>query len=498
MAPLIVAAGRTNAAMPSEPRPNNWKQPVVSAQRHRGSRRDAALSPFAELRRGTSWRFWILCAFLLLCALGGGSSRAATLSLLYLRPAAVLCIAAAALVPGPWDFARYRAPLLILAALAAAIALQLVPLPPQWFAALPGHEKFTEASRLAGESAGWHSISLAPDLTLNSLLALLPALAVLVVFAGMNEADRDRTLLFLPVLALATILFAILQLAQGPDSPAYLYSITSRSLPVGLFANRNHQAAALAIAIPAFAGVAVILTRHFSRPAIIFGMCGVLSLLCILFGLLTGSRSGLALLGVGVLGTAAVIWPVVTSRRYRLLMVVGLGVALALAIVLAIAFGRATSVERLTGESNMSGELRLLTLPVLSQLVRDYMPFGSGFGTFDPIFRNAEPMSLLRQSFFNNAHNDFIELAITGGVAAVAVLIAAMLWFFHRGWHTARSAGSTSTPVVMAKLGWLALAMIALASLSDYPVRTPIFTAVAALMAAWLCSPVIARESVRA
>lgn len=431
--------------------------------------------------------FWILCGFFVLLALGGGSSKVPTLSLLYLRPAAVLCIGVMAMIGAPRDLARYRGPLLILAGLALTIAMQLVPLPPGWAAALPGHARYAEAARLLGGEGVWHPISLTPDLTFNSLLALLPALVVLWAFASMRRGEQARTLWILPALALASMAFGILQLAQGPDSFAYLYAATSHNLPVGLLGNRNHQATLLAIAIPSFACVASLLVERYGRPSVFFGMAAAVSILCVLFALLTGSRSGFALVGVGALGAVAIAWPLIPRGRYRIATIVMLGIVLAAAIALAITMGRATAVSRLTAEAGLTGEMRIRTFPLLVQLMRDFAPFGSGFGGFDPVFRSVEPDTLLRQTFFNNAHNDFIELMMTGGLPAVAVLVVATIWFLHHGWQAWFTNGAAPAPALLARLGWLTLLMIALASLSDYPVRTPLFAAIAAMAAAWLC-----------
>jgi O-antigen ligase len=445
--------------------------------------------------RSVSMPFWILCVFFFLCAVGGGSSKVPTLSLLYLRPAAVLCLGAIAMLGSARDSRRYRTPLLILAALAATIAIQLVPLPLQWVAGMPGHAMIGTAARLTGESGAWHPISLTPDLTLNSLLALLPSLVVLWAFASMREEDRARSALVLPLLALATMVFGIVQLAQGPSSPAYLYDATSETLPVGLFGNRNHQGTLLAIAIPAFACIATILTLQRGRALVFFGLAGALSVLCVLFTLLTGSRSGLALVGVGALGALAIAWPAIPRGRYRTLVIAGTGVALIVAIGLAITLGRANSVQRLTADSGLTAEMRVRTFPVMMQMIRDYTPWGSGFGGFDPVFRHIEPDALLRQTFFNNAHNDFIELAITGGIPALVVLVVAIVWYVRRGWDAVRPRGAVSTDVLLARLGWLSLLMIALASLSDYPVRTPLFAAIVALAAAWICPPIDRRRA---
>ena len=67
----------------------------------------------------------VICVILIaLCFLGGGASRGDVLSLLYLRPAAVLAIAALLVLPIDRDWRTYRSLLVMLAAFAAIVALQ--------------------------------------------------------------------------------------------------------------------------------------------------------------------------------------------------------------------------------------------------------------------------------------------------------------------------------------------------------------------------------------
>ena len=135
-------------------------------------------------------RFFILAGFLILCALGGGAARADVLSLLYLRPASVICIVAILLVPGPVDWRLIRVPLLLLLTTALVMLIQLIPLPPQFWLSLPGHERYAEAAAAAGIPQPWRPLSLTPALTINSLVSLLIPLAVLIGFAAVHEQHR--------------------------------------------------------------------------------------------------------------------------------------------------------------------------------------------------------------------------------------------------------------------------------------------------------------------
>lgn len=117
-------------------------------------------------------------------------------------------------------------------------------------------------------------------------------------------------------------------------------------------------------------------------------------------------------------------------------------------------------------------------------MLRDFMPIGSGFGSFDPVFRMYEPDELLHPGYFNHAHNDWLELALTGGLPALLLLAAFILW---AGWRLYSSFRTpASDPALRVRSGGLVLLVLAGASVSDYPLRTPILAALLALACAWL------------
>jgi O-antigen ligase len=110
---------------------------------------------------------------------------------------------------------------------------------------------------------------------------------------------------------------------------------------------------------------------------------------------------------------------------------------------------------------------------------------GSGFGSFDPVFRVYEPDGLLSPNYLNHAHNDLLELAMVGGLPAMVLLVWFLVWLGTRGIAALRrSDGRTNTR--MARLGLLMLVMMLLSSLVDYPLRTPLVAAICAVACGWL------------
>ncbi len=206
----------------------------------------------------------------------------------------------------------------------------------------------------------------------------------------------------------------------------------------------------------------------------------------------TGSRMGLALCLLGSLGGVAAYkaagWRLLPARPvFRLAM--ASAVVLALAAV-GLAAARSGALERLA-HTNRVSETRVAMLEPLLATARAFMPFGSGFGSFDSVFRRFEPNSLLSTIYMNQAHNEPMQLAIEGGLPALLLLAAFAGWWL---WSAVKlacrrepSGGKALT------VGWIAATAILMASsLVDYPLRTPLLSAVFAVA----CVEIAARKRI--
>jgi hypothetical protein len=440
-------------------------------------------------------RFFIFLAFIVLCFLGGGGSRGDIMSLLYLRPAAVICMAAMLLVPGPVEWRSVRVPLMLLGALALLMIVQLIPLPPEIWTGLPGRGPFVEVAQVAGIEQPWRPLSITPDLTLNSLAALLIPLAALVGYAAIGPAQRQWLLPTLVAGALVSALFAIGQLAGGPGSRFYLYDITNLGSGVGLFANRNHQGMFLATIFPLLAAWALLPRRDGDAGGHRLLIAALVGAFLVSMILATGSRAGLILGGVGILFSYLQFANhrprrirTVRGRWGRLLLFAPLILGAAL-LLLAILFARADALDRLLAEDPLADAARTQNIPLYLQMIRDMFPFGSGFGSFAPIFQVYEPFEVLDISYLNQAHNDLVEIAITGGLPALLILGGFILWWSWRSISVWRNQARFSTGIIFSRLGSMLILLLLLGSLADYPLRTPILSMVFAIACAWLASP---------
>ena len=125
-------------------------------------------------------------------------------------------------------------------------------------------------------------------------------------------------------------------------------------------------------------------------------------------------------------------------------------------------------------------------LPTVLTMIATYFPFGAGVGSFDPIFRMNEPHALLKLTYFNHAHNDFLEIVLDAGAPGLLVLTAAFGWW---GWASMRAWGPDSgRRHILPRLGSAILFLVVVASIFDYPARTPTIMAMMVIAAMWLAT----------
>lgn len=425
----------------------------------------------------------MLCIFVALVFVMGGGSRADILSLALLRPLALFVAAYALLVAQPGDLRRAAWPLGLLGCLTAILVLQLVPLPPKVWSALPGRELYVQIANDAGIPLVDRPLTLSPSRTLNALFSLSIPFAAVLIAAVQSERNRAKTLTVLLFASGASAIVAIAQMA-GPDGgPLYLYRVTNPGFPVGLFANRNHQALLMVVLLILIADYYRRRSARGTTAAIPLLGIGMAALVVFALILISGSRAGLLL---GALALPTIGWMFFRGRGERAgkpdsklsRRWLALGAASLLALVAtAIAFSRAASIDRLRSEDALS-DYRFERLALLADMLRDHWLFGVGFGAFQGAFKRYETIEVLIPFIFNQAHNDWIQFVIEGGLPAALLLLVVVAWLAIRAVRVVRFSREGSDG------GFAALAIlvfIALASIVDYPFRTPIFMLVGAL-----------------
>lgn len=441
-----------------------------------------SVSSPTKARRKPSLAFVLWCAFLVTLWLAGGASRADVFGQVVSRLAAVVVLVLVAAF-GSKPVVRPFAPVcwLLLAALILVI-LQLIPLPPTLWQTLPGRALFDEA--VADSKQPWRPLSIVPSATINALVSLLVPIAALILITTMRAEERKAIFQTVLLMIGASVLLGLLQITGvGFDNPLIN---DSRDFVSSSFANRNHFALLLAIGCLLLPAWGVAGHRHArGRAGVGLGAC----LMVLLTILATGSRAGMVLgvlgLGIGlVLARSGIRRQLRHAPKWVALALPALAAVIVMGTVVAsIVAGRAVSIRRLL-DTDTGFDMRGRALSTVWVMIRDYFPVGAGFGSFDPMFRIHEPFALLKPTYFNHAHNDFLEVVLDAGLPGALLLCAGIVWWIGasvRAWK--RSAGMTETS---ARIGSAMLLLIAGASLFDYPARTPMIMVLTVVAAAWL------------
>ncbi|WP_136161141.1 O-antigen ligase family protein [Sphingomonas flavalba] len=440
--------------------------------------------------------FWLpvaaITVFFVMLMFGGGASRADAASQMFVRATAIVALAATLVVFPRECWRDMRQPFLLLAALAAIMAVQLIPLPPQWWTAMPGRSLYAEAAGVIGIEQPWRPISLTPDLTINSLLAIFPPFAALVAAAWLGRVRRDWVLAGVAGLALVTGVMAVFQFAEGPTSPLRLYRVSSFDTGTGLFANRNHNALLLTTGIPLTLWIATRRLAGIFSPLMRWAIAGAVLLFLLVSIVVAGSRSGVLLTGLGLGLGILLLWREGVLARVDRRLLVGSAVAGGIALLFVVS--QIGNLDRFKTEV-ISGDARVVLFPEFAALGQQFFPVGAGFGSFDSVYRAVERQDALSEIYMNHAHNDILEIIIEGGALAGLLLALAVGLYGLACWRVWRGGGRGSLTVGMARLASIFIIMILLHSFVDYPARTPIIAALLAISALWLSSGAcLARE----
>lgn len=427
---------------------------------------------------------WALVALLALLWLAGGASRADALGQVVVRASAWLALLMMVLAAPRPNLSAIGPAAAFLVAILALPLLQLVPLPPGIWATLPGRqpvEALSSVDAFAAASA-WRPWTMVPGATWNAAGSLVVPAAILILVAGLTPDHRR----WLPTLLLGLVtLSAFMGLLQF--SGAKLNNMFINDTPgdvSGNFANRNHFALFLAMGCVLAPAWAFLDGR---RPQWRGPVAVALVLLFVMTILATGSRAGIML---GVLALAMGLLLVQHALRRELrryprwvmpVLLTAIVATIAGGVVLSIVADRATAIDRAFAIEG-STDMRARALPVLWSMIRAYFPAGGGFGGFDPLFRIHETPDLLKPTYFNHAHNDFLEIVLDGGIAGLALLIVAAGWWAVASIGLWRRGGDG----IEGRLGSAMLLLAFVASAFDYPVRTPMMMATVAIAAAWL------------
>ena len=328
---------------------------------------------------------------------------------------------------------------LSLVGLVAGAWLQLLPLPESVLARiLPETLPVIDAVRLVAQETTLAGVSIDPGSTVWASAVLtanvLLFLAVLALFrsGGMRWSIR--------IIAWLGIVFATLGLAQAASGSGAVYwwwePFGEGAEPFGTFINRNHFATWVVMATPACVGYAITRlyvsasddpTHHwFSRLVSMFDgralfllFAGILMTVALLINL---SRSGM--LG---LATAAVYVLIAGGRRINRRRRRRLGAYVAASAIIVVAFADTGALIKRFDATVASGNGRIAIWRETLPLIRDFWATGTGAGTYRTamlVYQESD-----RAFYFNQAHNQYLQIAAEGGLLLSVPAVIALLSF---------------------------------------------------------------------
>lgn len=433
-----------------------------------------------EIRESRLFGF-SLQALLVLAFVTGGSAQISGWDDTVLQLLALPVIAWASWRIGRLPASTMRNLGLVVAALVALVPLlQLLPIPEAIWRLPDARQRLAADLAAVGANTEFRW-SLAPLATERAFVFLLPPLAAFVATLAVEPERHWSLLRTIMLLAMASLLLAFVQLGVPAESPLNPFPRWAH-LMNGIFANQNHQAISLVVAIVIALAAMLGALRHVGegrRQAWTPWVFGFLALFAGCALPLMTSR-GAVLIAVLAVGLVPVAMGVFTGRRLRASVPARIGLAACIALVLIGAWGAIGWIQ-----ADVVDELRAPLRAATLELGRQHAPLGAGMGAFVAAFEQGAPDALLLPTYINHAHNDWLQWWMEAGWMGVAVLALALAVFATASIRALRHGGRDRWLAVAAMLGVVALM---LHSWVDYPLRTVSLATVAATMVAIVVS----------
>ncbi len=317
--------------------------------------------------------------------------------------------------------------------------LQLLPIPVDFWVQMPGRDSYLIAMqnmKLAKPNS--FPLSLTPDATWASVLAGVPITAAFAAALCLPMRVVKILLALLLLAAVLQVLLSVLQLALGSGSFFY-FNFEAPSGVIGSFANRNHLADFLVMAIPVCFLLFFLQTKkQKSSESLLPGVNQQVILALLLFVgfallvilLSTLSRGGL-LSGAVALGLSIGVYMLALgnkiSQKQRLSY---LGIAIVFVACAMFASGLGGLQARLGEHLVTDAEARNTFARSALEAAAQFWPWGSGLGSFEAVFPRFQ--SPLSYGYIEYAHNDYVQLLMELGFAALVVMLAFIVLFVYQ------------------------------------------------------------------
>ena len=439
----------------------------------------------------------LLPVFLMTALLTGGASLEGEFAKALLFAGSGLVLAGLFILSAGWLKGPAVSLLMLSALVLLVLIAQLVPLPLSAIQGLPLRSEALATLEALGIRPSSMPLSLDRDATFAGIIAFLAPLAGFCLVAAIRWSRGAALLKWtIPLLGGAGALLGLAQVLAGKQAPwLYLHEFTSRDLPVGVFANPNHQASFLLMCLPFVAVLAAEIRRGWEgndedvMRAAITTVLGLM-ILAGVFG--AGSAAGYILLAPVLLFSLVLFLGSGSKRRGNSL--VGLA---ALPLILGFAALVVFTSPRFSGLGQTSFEdgptSRIGINRISARMIRENWTAGTGLGSYEGVFRLHEDPETVSRTYIAHAHNDYFEWVIETGVVAAALLAVFLIWWmFHfvRLWLSSKADAWR-----LRRAASIACLVPVLHSLVDYPLRTPAIATLAAVCLALMVAAKVRPET---
>lgn len=361
--------------------------------------------------------------------------------------------------------------------------LQIVPLPPELWQALPNRQTQMDILAFVDAQDSWQPISIAPQRTIASLVSLGPPIIAIMLISRLSARERHVLIALVGAAAFVSVLLGAVQVMSN-GSVGHFYDQTHRGVVTGYHANRNAAGDLLLIGVIA-SPLLVRFAPDQSEKSIFLLLISILSIGV----LLTQSRTGIAILPFAIL--AAIILDQMMERgrvAWRSILIWGAGgVGLVAAMVTALLYSGQSRLSDVLSRFSARSDFRVELWQDGWFAATQYWPFGSGVGTIQPVLIAAERLEVVDTSMPNRVHNDYLEFLVEAGIFApilgcALVIIGVKL--------AAKSLGKGGTSKIVSLFAIFALLILAIHSIMDYPLRNMALATLAAMAFGLLCPSV--------
>ena len=205
------------------------------------------------------------------------------------------------------------------------------------------------------------------------------------------------------------------------------------------------------------------------------------------------SRAGLGLTMLALIGIAALSYfgqrAGFGATLNKLLVVV-----VALVLIFSLQFALYRVLDRIP--DTLQDDRPILAHTTI-EAATAYIPFGSGVGTFVPVYAMFEKPENVGDTYVNHAHNDVLEVWLETGVFGLALAALFVVWLTRRSlaiWRSPPPPHASDLDWSLARGATMIPLLLLIHSVFDYPLRTAAIMAVMAFACALLIAPAAEAE----